>query len=55
MDISVSNNKIYNNTKVVCNFTNGNKYGSISTQKNVNIFINENGLMSKLQKILKKI
>lgn len=54
MDISISNNKIYNNTKVVCNFTNGNKYGSISNQKNVNIFINENGLISNVTENIKK-
>ena len=54
MDISISNNKIYNNTKVICNFTNGNKYGIISDHKNINIFINENGLISNITENIRK-
>ena len=54
MDISISSKKIYNNTKVLCCFTNGNKYGIISNEKNIKLFINENGLISTITESIKK-
>lgn len=56
MDISISNEKnLINNTKVLCHFTNGNKYGIINNNiNNVKLFINENGLISNATKNIKE-